>query len=106
MAKLNPIKTIKINLPTIEGGYVEGKQSMTVADIQDITALEDKKDKLASQLKILLVDWNLEDDKGKLELSVENINKLDVKDMMAIFKELKLDNPKDFLGLGGLASGN
>lgn len=100
MAQLNQIKKVKITLPTIEGGYVEAKESLTVADAEAISNLDEKSgNKVAKQLLILLLDWNLEDDKGvKLPLNVENVNKLDVKDMMAIFKELKLDDTERFLG--------
>ena len=98
MPLIKEVKKIKLNLPSIEEGWVEVKEELTIADIEKIAEVDvNNGGKVASQLAVLITDWNLEDEKGKLEITPENVRKLNMKDMLFILKSLKLDDPKSFL---------
>ena len=87
MVKINSSQqTIKTTFPSIKGSKVELKDSLSAADFEQAVASKGDIQIIAVSLQKMILSWNLEDDDGKpLEVSTENIKKIDVMDLREVF---------------------
>lgn len=94
-------KTIEIDITSIDGGKIFLYDSLTAADVEKLVIETEsgKQQKILLPLTLLIKDWNLEDAEGnKLPITVENVGKLDFKDVNLIYQKLNLNS--DFLKQG------
>lgn len=90
MAKLQPRKTKKIKLKTVEGGEVECYTTFTAGDVEEITNA--KAGSVITPLRLIIKDWNLENSDGvKLQVNDANVKLLDIRDVNYIMAELDID---------------
>jgi len=102
--------TTTVELPTYEGAKVVIDNVLTVGDIEAIRASvtvepseEDKFNEAVGNAMVLksIVSWNLSDDKGDLDITIENLKRLPFKDyqvvLQAVTGEQKTDSEGNLL---------
>lgn len=74
------IKTVKKEVPMIEGGWVEFYDDLTGEDQTYLVGIKDNEEGGYELTKRMIADWNFADEKEKkLDISVENIKRLSIK---------------------------
>jgi hypothetical protein len=98
-------ETKKVALDYIEGGEVETYTSILGADIEKMQKsgiLEGANKDSVAPLMYLIKDWNMEDEAGqKVPVTLDNIKKLDFKDLLKIYRESGFNEGEDFLSPKG-----
>jgi hypothetical protein len=88
-------RTIELELPGIPGSKVTVRNSILAKDVQLLMEKgcyneDSAKKQFVPILSVIIVAWNLTDEKGEiLPINEENISKLEVDDAMEIVKQLK-----------------
>lgn len=96
MPILQERKTTKIKLKTDPDAEVECYESYTAGDVEAITKSKDNN--ILFPLSLIIKSWNYTDKDGKeIPATIENLAKLDVRDVNHIMDELKI-SMGDFLG--------
>lgn len=87
-------KVISVKLQTIEGGEILIFNSFLAGQIEEVQARKDKNDfSILEPIVMLIQSWNLTNDKDEsLPVNLENVRRLDMKDILAIQKEIDLES--------------
>ena len=78
-------KTIKIDLPSFEDGWVELYEGLLYGDLKELEKETSEFKRGVKALELMIKDWNLTDEKGeKLPITEENLNLIPTKDLLVL----------------------
>lgn len=80
------VNKVKVPLPSNPDYWVEIKTSLEYGELKDFAEYggENGLLKPGHKLKLIITDWNLDDDNGKLEINEDNIERLKEQDLVAV----------------------
>lgn len=93
-------KTIKVNLPSDPKVEIVLKDGLLAGDVQEIESIQGGSEQSLLMLVKMIKSWNYtEDDGSNAPVSVENLKKINIKDIDFILKQVGF--VKDFLAQRG-----
>ena len=82
-------KTIKVDLPSFEGGWVELYEGLLYGDLKELEKETSEFTRGVKALELMIKDWNLTNEKGeRLPVTEENLNLLPSKDLILLLKKV------------------
>ncbi len=101
MVKISDItsKVIKTSFSSLEGSELEVRSDMLGGECEQTLASVDQNQFLIKSLSKLIIKWNLQGDDGvELPITVENLRKIPIFDLKAIFDMTSFGQKAEELG--------
>jgi len=80
------LKTLTRSLPSVEGSQIIIREVMTAGDFEKVSAVP-KEQFLFEALACMIIDWNLENESGKLPINRTSLALLPLTDLQELFFE-------------------
>ena len=90
MVKISSIanRTVQTTFESLEGSVIKLKSDLSGGEFERTVSGSDESKFLTTALSKMIIEWNLEDDEGKvLPINAENIRLIPVFDLKAVFAE-------------------